>query len=210
LRAGLYDKAEVRVYLVNWQATAERHFLRVGHIGEVTREDGAFRAEVRGLAAELDQPQGRVFRHTCDADLGDSRCGIDLGDADFHGAGTVAVVNDRRRFVVSGLDGFDADWFDRGRLSWTSGANVGLAAEVKSHRQTVAGVEIELWQPAARDIADGDGFSVTAGCDKLFGTCRRKFDNVVNFRGFPHMPGTDFALGYARPGRGNDGKAVVE
>jgi uncharacterized phage protein (TIGR02218 family) len=210
LAAGLYDRAEVRVYLVNWLAPAERHLLRVGHIGEVTREDGAFRAEIRGLAAELDQPQGRVFRHTCDADLGDSRCGIDVSAADFHGTGTVAAVNDRRRFAVTGLDGFDAGWFERGCFAWTSGANDGLAVEVKSHRRNAGAVEIELWQPAPWDIGEGDGFSVTAGCDKLFETCRRKFDNGVNFRGFPHMPGTDFALGYARPGDGNDGKAVVE
>ena len=57
LAAGLYDNAEVAVFLVNWTTPDERHLLRVGHLGEVTREDGAFRAEVRGLAAALDQPQ---------------------------------------------------------------------------------------------------------------------------------------------------------
>ena len=56
-------------------------------LGEVTREDGAFRAEIRGLAAALDETRGRAFRPTCDADLGDSRCGIDLDDPDFRGTG---------------------------------------------------------------------------------------------------------------------------
>ena len=114
-----------RVFLVNWSAPAERHLLRVGHLGEVTREDGAFRAEIRGLAAALDQPRGRVFRHTCDADLGDARCGIDLDDPAFRGDGAVAAASGRRRFTASGLGGFAAGWFERGRLAWTSGANAG-------------------------------------------------------------------------------------
>ncbi len=52
----------------------------------------------------------------------------------------------------------------------------------------------------AGDIAAGDTFAVTAGCDKLFSTCQAKFANGVNFRGFPHMPGNDFVLSYARAG----------
>ncbi|HZP20096.1 MAG TPA: DUF2163 domain-containing protein [Bauldia sp.] len=209
LAAGLYDNAEVRVFLVNWLAPAERHLLRVGHLGEVTREDGAFRAEIRGLAAALDETRGRIFGHTCDADLGDARCGIDLAAPAFRGAGAVSVANDRRRFAVSGLGEFAAGWFERGRFTWTSGANAGRAAEVRGHRVTGGAVSIELWQPAYHSVVAGDGFTVTAGCDKLFTTCRAKFANAANFRGFPHMPGNDFALTYARPGDRNDGGAIV-
>lgn len=31
-------------------------------------------------------------------------------------------------------------------------------------------------------------------CDHRFATCRDVFGNTENFRGFPHMPGTDFIL----------------
>ena len=65
---------------------------------------------------------------------------------------------------------------------------------------------IELWQPFARAILPGDTFTVTAGCDKQFATCQAKFDNAVNFRGFPHIPGNDFVTAIARPGNpANDG-----
>ncbi len=210
LAAGLYDNAEVKVYLVNWTTSSERQLLRVGHIGEVIREDGAFRAEVRGLAAQLDETRGRAFRPACDADLGDARCGVDLDDADYTASGTVTAVSDRRRFTASGLDGFDDAWFDRGRFVWTSGANAGRGAEVRSHRSAGGAASIELWQPVFFDIAIGDGFTISAGCDKRFATCRKKFDNTANFRGFPHMPGNDFTLSYAHQGDGNDGKAVVK
>jgi hypothetical protein len=49
-----------------------------------------------------------------------------------------------------------------------------------------------------------------AGCDKLFSTCRTKFDNAENFRGFPHMPGNDFTLSYARGSDRNTGAALIE
>ena len=65
---------------------------------------------------------------------------------------------------------------------------------------------LELWQPMAQPIAPGDTFIVTAGCDKRFATCRAKFDNAVNFRGFPHIPGNDFVTAIARSGDpSNDG-----
>ena len=210
LAAGLYDHAEVAVWLVNWTMPEERHLLRVGHLGEVTREDGAFRAEVRGLAAELDQPNGRVFRHSCDADLGDARCGIDCDDARWRGTGTVIAASGRRRFTAGGLSDFGGGWFERGRLAWASGENSGRAIEVRSHRLVDGVASFELWQGMAGQIPAGDTFTVTAGCDKLFATCQVKFANAANFRGFPHMPGNHFVLSYARAGDGNDGGVIVE
>ena len=210
LAAGLYDNAAIGAFLVNWSAPEERLLERAGRIGEVVREDGAFRAEIRGPAAALDETRGRFFRHTCDADLGDARCGVDLEDTAFRGEGTVATTSDRRRFTVTGLGGFDDGWFERGRFLWTSGANSGRAVELRSHRKSEAVVTIELWQPAAAAIAAGDTFLVTAGCNKRFSTCRQKFDNGVNFRGFPHMPGNDVALTYARRSDKNDGGKVAD
>jgi uncharacterized phage protein (TIGR02218 family) len=210
LDAGLFDNAEVSVHLVNWSTPSERYLLRVGRLGEVTREDGSFRAEIRGLAAALDETRGRAFRPTCDADLGDGRCGVNLDEATFRGTGAVTAANDRRRFATGGLSGFAKGWFERGRLTFTSGANAGRASEVRTHRKEAGEAVIELWQPMHHDIAAGNAFVVTAGCDKRFSTCREKFGNGLNFHGFPHMPGNDFALTYARRGDDNDGKPVVE
>jgi len=205
LAAGAFDHAKIETFLVNWSAPEERLLLRVGHIGEVLREDGAFRVEIRGLAAGLDEPRGRVFRSACDADLGDGRCKVGLDDPALRGVGTVVAGLDGRRFTVSGLDGFAGGWFERGTLRWTSGANSGRRAVVKSQRDVVGVPTIELWSAMTDAIASGDAFTVTAGCDKRFETCRDKFGNALNFRGFPHMPGNDFALGYARNGSRNNG-----
>ncbi|MCX5576874.1 DUF2163 domain-containing protein [Kaistia terrae] len=205
LAAGAFDHAKIETFLVNWQSPDERLLLRVGHIGEVLREDGAFRVEIRGLAAGLDEPQGRVFRAACDADLGDQRCKVDLDDPVFRGSGTAVAAFDGRRFTVSGLDAFASGWFERGTLVWTSGANEGRRAVIKMQRLAAGALTIELWNAMTEAILPGDGFTITAGCDKRFETCREKFANALNFRGFPHMPGNDFALGYARNGGRNTG-----
>ena len=209
LAAGLYDNAEVRLHLVNWSSPDERLLLRKAHLGEVIREDGAFRAEIRGLAAARAPPRGPAVPPTSPPHHGDTPCGINLAGAAYRGTGAVVTASDRRRFTVSGLGAFAANWFERGRFAWTSGDNAGSAVEVRSHRRAGSDVVIELWQPAPHAIAAGDGFVVTAGCDKLFATCRARFDNGVNFRGFPHMPGNDFVLTYARAGDRNTGAPIV-
>ena len=77
-----------------------------------------------------------------------------------------------------------------------------VAVEVKTHRISLDGVLIELWQRAPEPIEIGEAFIVTAGCDKRFATCRDRFANAANFRGFPAIPGNDFIIAYPVPGKG--------
>ena len=80
--------------------------------------------------------------------------------------------------------------------------------EVKSHRGRRRRASICGRRCRSRSRA-GDTFAVTAGCDKRFATCHDRFDNVVNFRGFPHIPGNDFVVRYPVQGEpGNDGASL--
>jgi uncharacterized phage protein (TIGR02218 family) len=208
LAAGRYDAAGVRLYLVDWSEPELRVLLAAGVLGEVRREGVAFTAEVRGLAHRLAEESGRLYAPTCAADLGDARCTVDLTNAVYRGSGAAANANGASSLIASGLGDFTDGWFTAGRLTWESGANAGIVVEVKSHR-VAADVRIELWQAMPETIAPGDTFIVTAGCDKRFATCRDRFANAVNFRGFPHMPGNDFIVRYPTPGEpGNDGASL--
>jgi uncharacterized phage protein (TIGR02218 family) len=200
LAAGLYDDAQVEIWRVNWADTTQRVLMRSGSLGEVSRAGSAFTAEVRGLAHYLQQPKGRLYQSGCDADLGDARCGIDLANPTFRGTGTVLAAATTRLFTAAGLDTYATGWFTRGLVTFTTGANAGRAQEVKQHALAGSTATIELWQPMALAIVPGDTFTVTAGCDKQFATCQLKFANVVNFQGFPHMPGPDYVLAVAKPG----------
>ena len=191
LASGLYDDASIEIWRVNWNAPDQRVLMRKGSLGEVQRGRTAFQAEVRGLAHILNQPVGRAFGYSCDADLGDARCTIALDNAAFAGSGIVTTVGDNRRLTVSGLESFADGWFTNGKLTFTSGANAGRAMEVKRHGVSSLGVSIELWQPMSDAIVLSDAFAIAAGCDKQFATCKARFNNAANFRGFPYMPGND-------------------
>ena len=210
LRTGRYDGARVELWLVNWLQIEERLLERVFVLGETSVEDGAYRAELRALAVDMDQPQGRRFGRSCDADLGDGRCGVVLPDSGFTAQGSVSAVNSDLVFLAAGLEGFESGWFTGGRVVFQSGANAGRSMEIVRHQQTGQRVSLQLWKALPGAVAPGDGFSVRAGCDKRFATCRDKFANSANFRGFPHIPGNDFSFGYATPNAIMDGGPLVE
>lgn len=205
LAAGRYDGAAVETWLTDWSEPRLRVLLAKGTVGEVRREGAAFTAEIRGLSERLSQQSGRLYTPACSADLGDARCQIDLINPLFRGAGKVTSSGSTSTLTASGLDNFEDGWFTAGKLTFTSGANAGLCVEVKRHQKT-ATVSLSLWQPMPEPIILDDEFIVTAGCDKRFQTCHDRFNNVVNFRGFPHIPGNDFVVSYPLPGEpGNDG-----
>jgi uncharacterized phage protein (TIGR02218 family) len=197
LAAGLYDDALIELWRVNWADPSQFVLIRKGSLGQVKRKEGAFTAELRGLAHYLNEQTGRTFTYICDAQFGDGRCKINLA-AGFTGSGAVASVIDQHSVTVTGLSGFAANFFANGLLTWTSGANEGVKMEVQRHAPDFddANATIVLWHDMPRAITQGDAFTVTAGCDKLATTCQGKFNNIVNFRGFARIPGDDMMLRY--------------
>ncbi|RIK95287.1 MAG: hypothetical protein DCC73_02620 [Proteobacteria bacterium] len=190
LRAGLYDFAEVEIFLVNWASPSDgRVTLLRGWLGEATLKNGAFVAEVRGLAQSLQQTFGEVYSPECRADLGDARCRADLSAVTV--TATVATAGTTRAFTATALGVADG-WYDYGVLRWLTGVNAGRRIEVK--RQL--GNTLELYDAMPLAPAIGDVFSLAAGCDKRFATCKTKFANAANFRGEPHVPGIDSLLDY--------------
>lgn len=205
VRAGRFDAAEVRHWLVNWRDPSQRVLLFVGGFGEISRADGGFEVELRGAAEALNLAQGRNILRRCDAALGDARCGVDLAHPDFSTA-VVAVSGSGARIVAAGSGVFPAGWFTGGRLVWESGANAGLAGRIRQDEIDATGNRIlRLWEEAPEAVGAGDRARITAGCDQLAGTCRAKFDNFLNFRGFPHIPGEDWVTAYPKEGDAHDG-----
>ena len=205
---GRWDNAAVELWRVNWADTSQRVLLRRGAVGQIRRGRMAFVAEVRSLAHVLGQTVGRTFQATCDAALGDARCGVNLEDPAFKGNGTVLDVLRDRAFTASGLGGFTSGWFTFGTVEWTSGANAGRRAEIIAHDVTDGIAVLTLLEAPVRPIAGGDVFVVRAGCDKRLETCGAKFANTTNFRGFPHIPGQDAVLRYATKDGGHEGAVL--
>ena len=199
---GAWDGARVDMWRVDWSAPENRILLHAGVIGEVRRSGAAFVAELRSLSHALDQERGRIYSASCDADLGDARCGVALSASPLSLG--VAVASATKSQVTAALPAVADGFYANGRILFLGGANAGAQAHVRDHRGGV----LTLWTPLAAAPAAGDPFRLTAGCDKTFATCKAKFANVANFRGFPHMPGADEAFSYAARGPKLDGGSM--
>ncbi len=203
LETGLYDGATIETLLVNWRATGQRMTIARTLIGRISRRDGAFTAELQSLVQALDRPSGRHYRRDCDAELGDAACGFDTGLAGYRATGTVISMEAETLLRADGLTGFAEDWFTFGWLTPAGGRPVRVL------RHLVDGAIARLTLAEARKMEPGTGFAVIAGCDKRFATCKEKFDNSLNFRGFPHLPGNDAAYAYVREDLTFDGGPLV-
>lgn len=198
LRAGLWDNAKVRIDLINWADTSMGVMnQRVGRLGEVTIDRLKFTTELRGLLQALTTSIVESTSASCRAALGNARCKIDI--ADFTVTGSIDSVD------PGGLILYDAartepatdsgsGYFEHGVITFNSGLNDGLRMEIKAN----AVGELTLGQPMPYAVAPGDTYSLHAGCDRLFSTCRDRFDNVVNFRGEPHLRGNDIMFQQGR------------
>lgn len=212
LISGEYDDADVTLFWVNWEDTAQRLVVMTGNIGEVAQSGIEFTAELRSLTHRLNQKVGRRYQRTCDAvfcDVGQSKARCKLNAVTFTSSGTVTSVTSPSAFKANGLGAAD-DYYSRGLVTWTSGANAGAQADVRTHTKVGGEVGIDLWTPQIGDIEVGDTFDILAGCKQTLDVCRTKFNNVDNFQGFPHMPGQDVITRYATEGDAdNDGGALV-
>lgn len=199
LRSGLYDACQIEIRLVNYTDLTQGDLkLRAGTVGNVVVKNGYGQFEIRGLIYRTAIAIGKLFGPTCRAELGDSDCGIDL--TLWQQNGTVNTVADRRTFnPSSGLlmrgsgtpsSPAPGGWFNAGLLTWTSGANLGFSMEISNWN----GATILLFESMPFDIEPSDTFVIFPGCNLLAGAtgdCFNKFNNIINFRGEPFIPGMD-------------------
>ena len=194
IEQGRFDGAEVCAWLVNWTDVTQRWLQFRGTIGELRRADGGFQAELRGLTEALNRPLGRVFQKPCTAILGDRDCAFDTLAPGYSIDLAIENVDRSRVFTWEDFSGFEADWFTRGRLEVLDGTAAGLWGMVKQDRLEGNLRIVELWEPIRAPLLVGDSLRLTAGCDKRSETCRVKFGNLANFRGFPDLPADDWMM----------------
>ncbi len=180
VEAGLFDNADVTMFLVNWRAPNDgQRVMRAGWVGNVVRTaEGAYRTELRGLTQALTQTIGRTLGVGCDAELGDSRCKFNLATVTHTGSVT-AIVSERRTFTVS-IDGgpLTAGLLVGGKITFNTGLNNGYSKEVRDDDP-----DIRVFDKFPKDVEVGDEFTVTQGCPKTLAACRDRFSNLVNYRG---------------------------
>ncbi|MHC1758328.1 MAG: DUF2163 domain-containing protein [Negativicutes bacterium] len=190
---GRYKGAKILIFECNWSNLSDTiHIIRVGTIGEIKTGRQMFTAEIRGLLQAFQQENGEEYQKTCRATLGDVKCGKVLTAYKFNGTITAVNLDGTYNTNLTNAD----NYFSYGLIEFTSGANDNLSYEVK--QSLLASGKITPFLPIPFAVAVGDTFTATAGCDGNFSTCVAKFSNAVNFRGEPHVPGSDYATCYPR------------
>lgn len=208
IEAGRFDGAEVRAWMVNWSNVSVRWLQFRGSIGELRRAGGAFHAELRGLTEHLNRPLGRIYQKPCTAVLGDGACRFSLNKAGYHAERSVVAVAEGRAFTLGGMSGFNHGWFTRGRLTVLTGKAKGLWGMIKTDFRSGDARRIELWEPIRANVQNGDRIRLDAGCDKRMESCRSKFNNLLNFQGFPDLPGEDWVMAVPKKSGTNTGGSL--
>lgn len=186
--SGRYDYAELQVFLVNYNdIAAGKLMVKTGWLGEITTQAGQFVAELRGLSSHLQTDIGEVYTPTCRAEFGDARCKFDANSVTF--TSSISAVQNGQNIVDDSRTEANG-YFDFGMLTMNSGLNAGIAREVRRFENRI----FHFHEPWPYALAVGDAYSAIAGCDKRFDTCINRFNNALNFRGEPHVPGTDAIL----------------
>lgn len=182
LRTGRYDGARVTSFLVDWEQPGGGLLTLVtGTIGAVGATDGAFTAEMRTAAADLEAAPLERYSPTCRARFGDARCRVDLARHTI--VASVSAVAGR---LVSVGTALTPGAYQYGRARVLTGASAGLEARIDTSDAATVTLGTALV-----GLTPGALIKLREGCDKRFATCRDRFANVPNFRGEPHIPGWD-------------------
>lgn len=97
-------------------------------------------------------------------------------------ASPVAFVGETDYEIESAALGAD---YRGGEFTFLTGDNAGYTRESKSAAFT-------FWEPFPNDVQIGDTFQVIEACNRQWQTCKGRFGNLVNFRGYGlFIPGID-------------------
>jgi uncharacterized phage protein (TIGR02218 family) len=191
LAAGRFDRAAVRVGLVDWE-TGEHEVLFAGSIGTVAEADGRFSAELLSAKAALGRELVPRTSPTCRAAFCGPGC--TLSPPRFTHELRLAEI-DASRAMVRFAGWPDAAALLWGSLRWIDGAEAGLTFSAVALDGPWLGFDRDL--PAG--LAPGARAAAIEGCDHTLETCASRFGNALNFQGEPFLPGNDLLVRYGNP-----------
>lgn len=188
LKNGLYDDALIDVFRMDYtNVSAGIIIVFRGSLGLIQWTDEGFRADIHSIMRQLQRKIGLTYTAKCRFKLFQQASPISVGactlnEGSFTYSTTVNTVSNNLNFAINSI-GQPDDWIANGKIRFTSGLNNGVEYTIKSFKSNI----IELFLPTIFAINNGDTALVFAGCDKTFDTCQKKFNNEINFGGFPHI-----------------------
>jgi len=204
LRKGVWRDCEVIERTVDWLypgagalVTSKFWIVETEWNGEV------WTASVEGGTRWLRSKQGFQYTRNCRWQLGQGEingigCSVAIGSLTLFNV-TVGVVTTRTLFTggTSIPAGDTRERYRYGRVIWIVGQNTGFIQEIKDYTSGTRVIQTFLPTPfAINDVTDR--FNLEPGCDKTRPTCIAEYNNLVDFGGFPFIPGTNQMLMFPR------------
>ncbi len=195
LHAGRWRGTKVTERLFDWRYAWAGSLYSLSYWIKKTEWDGEqWNCEIEGLSQFLKPHVGNVYTRTCRFKVGSSECGVNMTP---HTEGSCVVLGtldgQKKRIIratTASIAGTWADnYFAKGDITWTSGANDGLSEKVKAYTRATRDIELQLEMPF--EIAAGDTFILVAGCNGTRDHCLNKFGNADNNGAFWFIGGND-------------------
>ncbi len=188
LAAGRWDGAWLSIFLFDWSnPEAGKHILAVGELGNVSYSGNAFQVEFLGASVKLERAIAPYTSPTCRARFCDRDCG--LNQQRFVKLARISAVSGDQLNVNIPMA---VNAYAFGYLRWLDGKNAGILTDIIAN--SAAQVQIASLPPYA--IEQGTRIYLFEGCDKRMATCASRFQNAINFRGEPYLPGNDLLTRY--------------
>ena len=198
---GRFRGAIARLFMVDWSDPTDHLPIMRGKVGECRVEGLRWVLEVRNAADAFNQTQGGVLMPYCRTYFGSSECGITRTPY----SATIIDVESESRFLVDIAGAHDDKFFVYGNVAFETGELAGID-EAKILKYDDADGRVKLYEPLFQTPEVGDTVTLYRGCSRLLKaknpdlpTCR-SYDNVINFRGHPEVPGSRFYHRVSGPG----------
>lgn len=162
-----------------------------GVVGEIDMTTSTAILTINDYRYNFQQQMPRnLYMATCRHRLYDARC--TLSSANFSATGAASSQSTRGTVVASSalpVPG-GSGTFALGTVTMLGGPCQGFSRLVAAWDGAAT---LSLMNPFPYAPNPGDGFVVTAGCDKTTATCTL-FNNLANYGGFPYIPAPEIAL----------------
>lgn len=190
LSAGLFDAATIQIGAVNWEVL-EYDVLYSGTIGNIDNQRGEFSAELKSAKSALEQDLVPRTSPTCRAEFCGPQCG--LSPVRYSSKIVIEAIDHNLNTVT--ISGLTASNYIDGQLRFLGGIQCGLTFGIIKAQGSV----FTLDRPIHENMSAGIAAQLREGCDHTLTTCDSRFQNSLNFRGEPYLPGNDLISRYAVP-----------
>lgn len=152
--------------------------LFTGQIDSVAYNNASVSAKCKSLIHLLNIDLPRMhYQRTCNYSLFGAGCGLNM--ASYGVLGTISSISaDGLTIVIPTASSKSDGWFAFGWLDSGGGQRM-----ITAH----TGTSLTLITPCSEFVA-GQPATIYPGCDRTTNHCGTKFNNLVNFGGFPQIP----------------------